>query len=90
MPKNMRKEIIGIVVFFLVIFCLISLLSYTGRPSFLHVSAGQKVHNLFGVVGAYISGLLIGLFGLGAFWIPILLLLICLHIFGDHPVAPSG
>ncbi len=86
MPKNMRKEIIGIVVFFLVIFCLISLLSYSPEdPSFLHVSAGQKVHNLFGVVGAYISGLLIGLFGLGAFWIPILLLLICLHIFGDHP-----
>ncbi|MDD3951491.1 MAG: DNA translocase FtsK [Desulfobacterales bacterium] len=86
MPKNMRKEIIGIVVFFLVIFCLISLLSYSpDDPSFLYAGAGEKTHNLFGVVGAHLSGLLIGLFGLGAFWIPVLLLLICLHIFGDHP-----
>jgi S-DNA-T family DNA segregation ATPase FtsK/SpoIIIE len=82
----MRKEIIGIVVFFLVIFCLISLLSYSpDDPSFLYAGAGEKTHNLFGVVGAHLSGLLIGLFGLGAFWIPVLLLLICLHIFGDHP-----
>ena len=86
MPKNMRKEIIGILVFFLVIFCLISLLSYSpDDPSFLKVGAGAKAHNLFGMVGAYVSGLLIGLFGMGAFWIPVLLLLICLHIFGDHP-----
>lgn len=86
MPKNMRKEIIGILFFFLVIFCLISLLSYSpDDPSFLKVGAGPKAHNLFGMVGAYISGLLIGLFGLGAFWIPVLLLLVCLHIFGDHP-----
>jgi len=82
----MRKEIIGILVFFLVIFCLISLLSYSpDDPSFLKVGAGAKAHNLFGMVGAYVSGLLIGLFGMGAFWIPVLLLLICLHIFGDHP-----
>ncbi|MGD9241551.1 MAG: DNA translocase FtsK 4TM domain-containing protein, partial [Desulfobacterales bacterium] len=30
-------------------------------------------------------GLLIGVFGLGAFWIPLLLLLTSIHFFGDHP-----
>ena len=36
-------------------------------------------------MGAHVSGLLIGLFGLGAFWIPILLLLASIHFFGNHP-----
>ena len=72
----MRKEIYGIILFFMVIFTLISLLSYSpGDPSINNARAAGQIHNLFGVVGAHVSGLLIGLFGLGAFWIPILLLL---------------
>jgi S-DNA-T family DNA segregation ATPase FtsK/SpoIIIE len=82
----MRKEIYGIILFFLVIFTLISILSYSpGDPSINNARAAGQIHNLFGVVGAYVSGLLIGLFGLGAFWIPILLLLASIHFFGNHP-----
>jgi len=82
----MRKEISGIVLFFLVIFTLISLLSYSsGDPSINNAGASGQVHNLFGVVGAHLAGLLIGLFGLGAFWIPVLLLLGSMHFFGNHP-----
>ena len=82
----MRKEIYGIILFFMVIFTLISLLSYSpGDPSINNARAAGQIHNLFGVVGAHVSGLLIGLFGLGAFWIPILLLLASIQFFGNHP-----
>ena len=82
----MRKEIFGIILFFLVVFTLISLISYSpGDPSINNAGAAGPIHNLFGVVGAHVSGLLIGLFGLGAFWIPILLLLASVHFFGNQP-----
>jgi S-DNA-T family DNA segregation ATPase FtsK/SpoIIIE len=82
----MRREIIGILLFFLVILTLISLLSYSPTdPSIHNARTTSQIHNLFGLFGAHMSGLLIGLFGLGAFWIPILLLLISIHFFGNHP-----
>ncbi|MBU3980012.1 MAG: DNA translocase FtsK 4TM domain-containing protein [Proteobacteria bacterium] len=81
----MRKEIIGIFLFFLVIFTLGCLLSYSPEdPSIHNARAAGSVHNLFGIFGAHVSGILIGLFGLGAFWIPILFLLSSVHFFGDH------
>jgi len=84
--KPMRKEIYGIILFFLVIFILISLLSYSpADPSINNARAAGQIHNLFGILGAHVAGLLIGLFGLGAFWIPILLLLASIHFFGNHP-----
>ena len=82
----MRKEIYGIILFFLVIFTLISLLSYSpADPSINNSRAAGQIHNLFGILGAHVSGFIIGLFGLGAFWIPILLLLASIHFFGNHP-----
>jgi len=82
----MRKEIYGIILFFLVIFTLISLLSYSpADPSINNSRAAGQIYNLFGILGAHLSGFLIGLFGLGAFWIPILLLLASIHFFGNHP-----
>ena len=81
----MRKEIVGILLFFLVIFTLISLLSYSPEdPSILNAVARGEIHNLFGIIGAHLSGALIGLFGLGAFWIPLLLLLASIQFFGDQ------
>ncbi len=83
----MRREIIAISLFFFVIFSLISLLSYSpADPSIHSAGSGGRVQNLFGLVGAQLAGLLIGLFGLGAFWIPILLLIASVHFFGN----PSG
>ena len=81
----MRKEIVGIIFFFLVIFTLISLLSFSpDDPSINNARAGGEIHNLFGVLGAHVSGALIGLFGIGAFWIPLLLLLASIQFFGDQ------
>ncbi|MFH1984930.1 MAG: DNA translocase FtsK 4TM domain-containing protein [Pseudomonadota bacterium] len=81
----MRKEIIGLLLFFLVVFSLISLLTYSpADPSIHHAAARGAIHNQFGVVGAHVSGFFIGMFGLGAFWIPLLLLLISVQFFGEH------
>jgi S-DNA-T family DNA segregation ATPase FtsK/SpoIIIE len=79
----MRKEIIGILLFFLVIFTLISLISYHHADPSINHSAGTSagVHNLFGTLGAQVAGALVGLFGLGAFWLPVLLLLASIHVF---------
>jgi len=82
----MRKEIIGVILFFLVILTLLSLLSYSpADPSIHNARAAGQVHNLFGVFGAHLAGLLVGLFGLGAFWFPIVLLLASIHFFGNQP-----
>ncbi|MEJ2038710.1 MAG: DNA translocase FtsK 4TM domain-containing protein, partial [Desulfosarcinaceae bacterium] len=86
----MRKEITGILLTFLVIFTLISLLSYhQADPSINHAravaGANSDVQNLFGTLGAHVAGLLVGLFGLGAFWVPILLLLCSLCFFSSRP-----
>lgn len=82
----MRKEIIGILLFFLVVFTLVSLLSYNpADPSINNAKTAGDIHNMFGMLGAQIAGILIGLFGLGAFWLPVLLLLVSIHFFGDSP-----
>ncbi|MEA3415816.1 MAG: DNA translocase FtsK 4TM domain-containing protein [Thermodesulfobacteriota bacterium] len=82
----MRKEIIGILLFFLVIFMLGSLLSYSpADPSIHNAKALGSTHNLFGAFGSYLASVFISLFGLGAFWIPILLLFASIHFFCNHP-----
>jgi S-DNA-T family DNA segregation ATPase FtsK/SpoIIIE len=81
----MRKEIIGILLFFLVIFSLISLLSYHHTDPSIHTAGGSgPVENLFGTVGAHCAGILIGLWGLAAFWVPILFLLASVHFFSNQ------
>lgn len=77
----MQKELKAIFIVFIELFILISLISY--HPSDLTVQetiSPDRIHNLFGFFGAYISGILIGLFGMGAFWIPILFIITC-HLF---------
>ncbi len=83
----MRREIAGILFFFLVVLTLASLLSHSpDDPSVHHAAEVEKIHNLFGLLGAHLSGILIGLFGLGAFWIPALLMLGSIQLFGRQKV----
>ncbi|MFZ5572609.1 MAG: DNA translocase FtsK 4TM domain-containing protein [Thermodesulfobacteriota bacterium] len=85
----MRKEISGIILFFLFLLTLISLLSYSpDDPSVHHARAAGSVQNVFGLLGSHLAGLLIGLFGLGAFWVPMLLLLAMPRLLG-MPAARS-
>jgi S-DNA-T family DNA segregation ATPase FtsK/SpoIIIE len=82
----MRKEILGVVLAFALIFTAVSLLSYhPADPSLNHAGASGRVHNVFGPVGAHVAGLLIYLFGVGAFWIPIILLIMTLYILKEYP-----
>ncbi len=81
----MRKEILGVILLFTLVFTAVSLLSYDpSDPSINYVRASGDVHNLFGVAGAHVAGFLIYLFGLGAFWMPIVLLVITLHVFKSY------
>jgi len=83
--KSMRNEIVGILLFFLVVLTFVSLVTYTpSDPSLNHVGPTGPADNFFGLLGAHIAGLLIGLFGLGAFWIPVLLLFACIQFFQNR------
>jgi len=93
--KSMRNEIAAIFLFFLVVLTFFSLVTYTpADPSLHHVGPAGHVQNFFGLLGAYIAGGLIGLFGIGAFWVPALLLLGCIRFFqnrsGRYMLAIAG
>ncbi|MFW5975290.1 MAG: DNA translocase FtsK [Desulfosalsimonas sp.] len=87
---TIRREIAGILVFFLVVFTAVSLLSYSSAdPSFNNVVDSARVENFFGLAGAYAAGLLVGLFGVGAFWIPVLLFFSCVRFYThDSRMSP--
>lgn len=72
----MKKELYGILLFFLVVLTAVSLFSYhisdpcVGNDFF---TIPDNIHNAFGLLGSHLSGFFIFLFGLGAFWIPVIL-----------------
>jgi S-DNA-T family DNA segregation ATPase FtsK/SpoIIIE len=78
----MRKEILGVVLVFTLVFTAVSLLSYDpSDPSINYVRASGEVRNFFGPAGAHVAGFLIAVFGMGALWTPIVLLVVTLHVF---------
>lgn len=82
----MRKEILGVIFFFLLVFVTVSLLSYhPADPSINRIQVSGKLHNLFGPAGAHTAGLLVFLFGLGAYWVPVILLIVTCYIFKAYP-----
>jgi len=84
----MRREIIALFYFFIVLFTSVSLLSYhPGDPS-IHNAAGlENIKNVFGILGSHMAGLFIGLFGTGSFWIPILFLLIVIRFLKQRNIT---
>ncbi|MFZ2054907.1 MAG: DNA translocase FtsK 4TM domain-containing protein [Candidatus Aminicenantales bacterium] len=68
-------EVVGLLVLLFSVFTLISLISYDGHdPSWASVaSSPQSVHNYGGKVGASLAELVLQVFGLGAFLLPIIL-----------------
>ena len=81
----MRKEIIGFILIFLILFTSISLLSYHPDDQSVHNATDiSHIHNRFGLAGAYSSGMLIGFFGVGAFWTPLLLISISICFWGKR------
>jgi len=84
--NKMRKEILGVIFSFILIFVTVSLLSYhPSDPSINRIQTSGQLHNLFGPAGAHTAGFLVFLFGLGAFWLPLVLLIVTVYIFKACP-----
>jgi S-DNA-T family DNA segregation ATPase FtsK/SpoIIIE len=81
-PKNAQRkkhfrsaEVVSLFVLLLAVFTCISLISYNAHdPSWASVSSpGQKTHNYGGRVGASLAEIVLQVFGLGAFLLPLIL-----------------
>ncbi|WP_457553856.1 DNA translocase FtsK [Desulfobacula sp.] len=72
----MKKELYGLVLFFSIVLTSVSLFSYHASDPCVanhFFSIPDNIHNAFGLLGAHFAGFFIFLFGLGAFWIPVVL-----------------
>lgn len=77
----MKKELLSLLLLFLVILFAVSLFSFHADDPAVGngiLTAPGDIHNLFGLVGAHVAGLLVFLFGVGAFWVPVILSLLTL------------
>ena len=92
--NDIQREILGIFLFFLVLFSLVSLLSFHPADPSLFSDGRGPAENLFGLMGAHLSGLVLGLFGTGGFWTPFLLLMVSYQAFRrrgrDEMLALAG
>ncbi len=78
--NRMLREIMGISLLAASIFIFISLISYYhGDPSFNRVVTSEVVVNYGGIVGAYVSDLLLVSLGVGAFFVPLLTFILSIH-----------
>ena len=74
-PRGHLHEIYGLVFLALGIFLILVLFSYdAGDPSFSTLATGNKVQNLGGVVGAYLTDIAFMALGYGAYLLPFSLL----------------
>ena len=67
--NKLLREFWALALCFLSVFCLLSLATYSPLdPGFnQHVSQGYAVKNQAGIIGAYLAGLLVDLFGVGSY-----------------------
>ncbi|MDM8536166.1 DNA translocase FtsK 4TM domain-containing protein [Desulfobacterales bacterium HSG17] len=79
----MKKELVCILLFFLIVLTCVSLFSYNLADPCVgnnFLSIPDNIHNAFGLLGAHFAGFFIFLFGLGSFWIPVVLGIISIWI----------
>src|SRR5215212_10291717 len=80
--KSLANEVLAVVLAAIATLLMLSLVTYNPRdPSGSITGAQRSASNIIGVVGAYISDFFLQFFGLAAFAIPILLLLIAARTF---------
>ena len=80
----MKQELKGLLLFFFIILTGVSLYSYHGADPCLGNQAlliPDTIHNMFGLVGAQTAGFFIHIFGMGAYWVPVILGLLSLWHF---------
>ena len=72
--RSLRREIPGIILLAIAIFTMLSLISYhPSDPSLnvAHTAGAHAIHNLGGIVGSYLSDLLLQVLGLASYLIPL-------------------
>ena len=84
------NEMMGLLLFAAGLLVMLSLLSYSATdPCFSVSGIGTKTQNTIGIIGAYLSDVLLHLFGITAYLIPLLLLGYAVFFaFGREPVHP--
>ena len=85
----LRKEIVGLLFLLIAIILAGSLFSYHPNDRLFWNVTGSvgKAHNLFGTVGAHLSGALFDLLGFSAFWLAVILLAISFISFRGKPLS---
>jgi len=84
--EPIRKEIRGIIFFLIAIILGVALFSYhPGDPVFWELkSTISKTQNLFGTVGAHLSGVIFRTVGFSSFWLVLLFLALAFLSFKQH------
>jgi len=90
--KELGKEIGGLIAIGGGVFLFLCLYSFHPQdPSFnLYQSAPAEIHNLGGLVGAYISDILWQVFGCASFLFPLILVVLGVSIFANWQIEPKG
>jgi len=84
----MKRELYGIFLFFFIVLTAVSLFSFHGADPCVgndFFAVPDRVHNLFGLVGAHTAGLFVFLFGIGSLWIPLVLSLLGIWYLKEKP-----
>jgi len=77
-----KKDILGVVFLVLSIVTALSLFTFSSMdPSFSTATAGGSVHNSVGLLGSYSSDLVLQLFGLSSFILPLAFFLAAIFVF---------
>ncbi|MFP4168874.1 MAG: DNA translocase FtsK [Desulfonatronovibrionaceae bacterium] len=81
--NRLIREFAAVIVFFLALFAAVSLYSFWPTdPTFnQQVGSGYEVHNMAGVVGSYLAGTLVELFGVVSLIFPFILIYVSLAMF---------
>jgi S-DNA-T family DNA segregation ATPase FtsK/SpoIIIE len=90
--RELGKEIGGLIAIGGGIFLFLCLYSFHPQdPSLnLYQSAPSQIHNLGGLVGAYLSDILWQVFGCTVFLFPLILVVIGVSIFANRKIEPKG
>ncbi len=90
--RSLKREIPGIILLAIAIFTVLSLISYhPSDPSFnvSHATRVKVIHNLGGIVGSYLSDLLLQGLGLTSYLIPLAIGTLACFLFLPMPVGMS-
>ncbi len=81
--NKLLREVAGLVLIFLFLFSCLSLATYSAQdPGFnQRISPSYGIQNQAGLVGAYLAGLFVDFFGLGAWLLPLFMLWLALSSF---------